>query len=138
MDHIKYIGDIGYGYTKTNIQYMATEFCQSLGKKNLKSEKGLSSMWFHAFMKPWPDLKGMKPQNLLMSRAKSASRESIDIYFRELGTVLQQNDLMEAPERIFNIDETRACTAEDSMCCRKLSTGSDISKVVDCDNNCRG
>ena len=69
----------------------------------MKSEKGLSSMWFYAFMKRWPDLKLMKPQKLQMS---SASGESIDNYFRELGTVLQQNDLMESPERIFNIDET--------------------------------
>ena len=57
-------------------------------------------------MKRWPDLKLMKPQKLQMSRAKSASRESIDNYFRELGIVLQQNDLMESPKRIFNIDET--------------------------------
>ena len=99
------MGDIGYGCTKTNIQYMATDFCQSLGK-NMKSEKGLSSMWFNAFIKQWPDLKLMKPQKLQMSRAKSASKESIDNYFRELGIVLQQNDLMESPARIFNIDET--------------------------------
>ncbi|KAH3874753.1 hypothetical protein DPMN_038006 [Dreissena polymorpha] len=31
-------------------------------------------------------------------------------YFAELHSVLQQNDLLEAPERIYNIDETGFCT----------------------------
>lgn len=105
VEHIKYMGDIGYGYTKSNVQHMATDYCKSMGKSVI-SEKGLSSMWFYAFMKRWPDLKLAKPQKLQMSRAKSASREAIDSYFHELGTVLQQNNLLESPERIFNIDET--------------------------------
>ena len=33
--------DIGYGYTKSNIQYMAADFARSVGKE-IKSEKGLS------------------------------------------------------------------------------------------------
>ena len=48
VDHIKYIGDIGYGYTKSEVQYMATDYCKSVGK-DVKSN-GLSSMWFYAFM----------------------------------------------------------------------------------------
>ena len=98
VDHIKYMGDIGYGYTKSEVQYMATDYCKS-GGKGVNSENGLSSMWFYAFMKRWPDIKVAKPQKLQMSRAESASRETIDNYFRELGTVLRQNNLLEAPER---------------------------------------
>ena len=105
VDHIKYMGDIGYGYTKSEVQYMATDYCQSL-RKSVKSENGLSSFWFYAFLKRWPDIKIVKPQKLQMYRAKSASKETIDKYFRELGQVLRQNNLMEAPERIYNIDET--------------------------------
>ena len=63
-------------------------------------------MWFYAFMIRWPDIKVVKPQKLQMSRTKSASRETIDNYFPELRTVLRQNNLMEAPERIYNKDET--------------------------------
>ena len=98
VDHIKYMGDIGYGYTKSEVQYMATDYCKS-GGKGVNSENGLSSMWFYAVMKRWPDIKVAKPQKLQMSRAESASRETIDNYFRELGTVLRQNNLLEAPER---------------------------------------
>ena len=89
VEHIKYMGDIGYGYTKSNVQHMATDYCKSMGQSVI-SEKGLSSMWFYAFMKQWPDLKLAKPQKLQMSRAKSASREAIDSYFNKTSTKLQQ------------------------------------------------
>ena len=73
----------------------------------MKSENGLSSMWLYAFMKRWQANKLVKPQKLQMSRTKSASRETIVIYFQELGKVLQQNNLMEATEIFYNIDKTR-------------------------------
>ena len=44
-----------------------------------------------------------------MSRAKSASRETIDMYYQKLGEVLQQNNLMEAAEIFYNIDKTGIC-----------------------------
>ena len=50
--NIKYKGDIGYEYTKNEVQYIATDYFQSLGKI-VKSENGLSSMWLYAFMKRW-------------------------------------------------------------------------------------
>ena len=47
-----------------------------------------------------------KTSKLQIYREKSASKETIEKYFRELGQVLRQNNLMEAPERIYNKDET--------------------------------
>ena len=104
-EHVKYMADIGYGYTKSNIQYMAADFARSVWKE-VKSEKGLSDSWFYGFLKRWPDLKMVKPQKLQISRAKSASKEAVDNYFRELGNAMRENNLMEAPQRIYNLDET--------------------------------
>ena len=32
VDHIKDMEDIGYGYTESEVQYIATDYCQSLDK----------------------------------------------------------------------------------------------------------
>ena len=47
--HITYMADIGFGYNKTTIQYMAKDFADSLGKSS-KGEK-LSDNWFYGFTK---------------------------------------------------------------------------------------
>ena len=73
-DHILYMADIGYGYNKANIQHMAKDYADSLGK-NVKAEEKLSSNWFYGFIDRWPNLKRVKPQKLSIYRAKSASRE---------------------------------------------------------------
>ena len=59
-------------------------------------------MRLYTFMKLWPAIKLVKPQKLQMSRTKGASKETIDMYFHKFCEVLQQNNLMEAPEIFYN------------------------------------
>ena len=105
-DHIQYMASIGYGYSKSNIQYMGVEYARSLGKPIKINQTSLSNTWFYAFMGRWSTLKLSKPQKLQLCRAKSASQEKIDKYFNDLEDILVNNDLLEHPERIYNIDET--------------------------------
>ena len=51
-------------------------------------------------------LKAVKPQKLGLQLAKTASKATIDRYFEELGSILYRNGLLDAPERIWNVDET--------------------------------
>ena len=107
--HICYMVDIGYGYNKSGIQYMATDYAHSLGKAVPATEK-LSNCWFDGFLKRWPKLKVVKPQILPFYRAKSASSEVLANYFTELGNILSANNLTNKPERIYNVDETGIST----------------------------
>ena len=88
---------------------MARDYTIHLGK-SVKSTESLNDCWFYDFIKRWPNLKVAKPQKLAILRAKSASRETIDNYYSELGTILKANILLNKPERIFNIDETDIST----------------------------
>ena len=107
--HISYLADIGYGYNKSEIQYMASDYAHSLGKEVPATEK-LSNCWFYGFLKRWPELKVVKPQKLSISRAKSASSEVLANYYTELGNILSANNLTNKPERIYNVDETGIST----------------------------
>ena len=102
--HIIYLAEIGFGYNKTAIHYMANDFPDSLGKST-KGEK-LSDNWFYGFTKRRSDLITVKPQKLSVPRAKSASRETLDRYYKELEVVLSINNIEDKPWNIFNIDET--------------------------------
>ena len=92
VEHIKYMADIGYGYNKSSIQYMARDYAVSLGK-SVQPSDSLSNCWFYGFMGRWPTLKVVKPQKLAIARAKSASREVICRYYKELATILTTNNL---------------------------------------------
>ena len=113
--HITYMADIGYGYNKSSIQYMARGYSASgkepMGKK-LEETGYLSNCWFYGFMNRWPELKDVKPRKLaiLVSRAKSASSGVLNNFYKELGTILTSNNLKDKPERIWNIDETGVST----------------------------
>ena len=63
VEHIKYMANIGYGYTKSNIQYMARNYAEAVGK-TVKGPEALSNCWFYGFMRRWPELKTVKPQKL--------------------------------------------------------------------------
>jgi hypothetical protein len=42
VEHVTYMANIGHGYNKISIQYLAKEFTESLGR-NVKSESSLSN-----------------------------------------------------------------------------------------------
>ena len=69
VNHMTYMANIGYGYSKAKIQLVGRNYAQAQGK-NLRSGEALqlSNNWFYGM------LKLVKPQKLSMSRAKSASQ----------------------------------------------------------------
>lgn len=105
VDHIMYMANIGYGYSVIDIRCMAADYGRSLGK-TIRAKGELSPDWFYAFMNRWDQLKAVKPQKLGLQRAKTASKEALNSYFEELGNIIFTNQLVDAPERIWNIDES--------------------------------
>ena len=61
MEHIKYMANIGYGYTKSNIQYMARDYAEAVGK-TVNGPEALSNCWLYGFVGRWPEMKTVKPQ----------------------------------------------------------------------------
>jgi hypothetical protein len=111
VNHMTYMARIGYGYSKAKIQLVGRDYAQALGK-NLRSGESLqlSNNWFYGMLKRWPELKLVKPQKLSMSRAKAASQENLNKYFKELSSLLTKHNLRNKPSRIFNVDETGIAT----------------------------
>ena len=99
------MASIGYGYSRCEVLYLATDLAISLGKKK-PTDPILSSKFYYKFLERWPDLTTRKTQKLSMLRARCASKEQLSNYFKELGTIMTQNGLHDKPHKIYNIDES--------------------------------
>ena len=109
-EHFKYMASIGYGYSKQEVINLATDLAVFQGKRTA-NDPPLSAMWIYSFLKKHKDLQLLKPRKLNIARAKCASAETITKYYKELNTILTQNNLHDKPHLIFNVDET-GCSTE--------------------------
>ena len=62
VQHIKVMASCGYGYSRSEVVDMASTYAVALGKRD--GDHRFSLMWFHNFIKRWPDLKVRKPRSL--------------------------------------------------------------------------
>ena len=103
VDHVKYMANLGYGFTITEVVAKATDYAVFLKKRT--HDNPLSVKWFHGFRRRWPEIKVVKPRALSQCRAKSTTEQAVYSYFDNLETVIKNNDLLNKPECVYNIDE---------------------------------
>ncbi|XP_061174843.1 uncharacterized protein LOC133183985 [Saccostrea echinata] len=122
VDHLKVMASCGYGYTRSEVVNMASEYACSLQKRDRNHP--FSMKWFKGFMMRWPELNVSKPRALSAARAKSTSEEVVSNYYRELDTILKKYDLVDKPQCIYNIDEKGLQTEHRPPCIvgSKMST----------------
>lgn len=104
VNHLRYMSDMGYGYTRMQVMELGTDLAIHLGKKT-KSEPLLSRFWFSNFMKRWPEIHVAKPRGLATIRAKCASPEKIAAYYEELDRIQTKYNLKNKPHLMYNVDE---------------------------------
>ncbi len=104
VEHVKGLARVGYGYTRAEICYKASDFAVYLGKRG-REEKPLSLKWFYGFMGRWPELKVVKPSGLSEQRARCASKEVILNYFEKLKNIFDKYELHNTPHLVYNIEE---------------------------------
>ncbi|XP_053374341.1 uncharacterized protein LOC128546943 [Mercenaria mercenaria] len=105
VEHVETLAELGYGYTNVRLQQLAGELAFDLGKK--KINKAMSNNWLAGFLRRWNDrLSSVNPRKLESTRAKCATPEVLDKYFENLKQVLTENDLLDKPQFIYNLDET--------------------------------
>jgi hypothetical protein len=105
VDHLEAMAGLGYGATNTKLQELGGELAYALGKRD--SSKQLSNCWLYGFLKRWEArVRSIRPQSLEVNRAKSSTPDIISKYFCNLEKVIQENNLADKPQYIYNVDET--------------------------------
>ncbi|KAH3719970.1 hypothetical protein DPMN_062856 [Dreissena polymorpha] len=95
VDHVKYMANLGYGFTITEVVAKATGYAVFLKKRT--PHNPLSVKWFHSFRRRWPEIKVVKPRALSQCRAKSTTEQAVYSYFDNLETIIKNNNLQNKP-----------------------------------------
>ena len=92
---------IGFGKTRSDVILLVQKLLQSRGM-----QKDVSSGWWESFLRRHPNVTLRTPVCLSKARAMATNQEVIDQYFDILEDALEENDLLDKPCQIYNLDET--------------------------------
>ena len=98
------VAKAGYGKTRKQIMGLAESVARDKGR--MTGQKRISDGWFRRFMQRQPQLSLRKGDATANVRMDCLTKETMDKYFDLLQDTLVENNLMESPNRIYNVDET--------------------------------
>ena len=128
---------IGFPRSRSDVIRLVQAICDHRGVPTT-----VSHGWWERFCARHPNITLRAAANLSHRRFKGASPEAVTVYFEELEETLSQNDLLDKPGQIFNLDEsgmpldpksTKAVTEKGSKDPSSISSGNKAQiTVVSC------
>ncbi|XP_045169801.2 uncharacterized protein LOC123532438 [Mercenaria mercenaria] len=95
----------GIGVTRKQVLMRTSVLCKRLrigsGYPNFVAGKD----WWEGVRRRHPDLTIRKPEKLSSTRARMMNREVIGRYFNDLGTIIEELNLLDKPQNVWNCDE---------------------------------
>ena len=98
------VAKAGYGKTRKQIMGLADSVAQD--KRRMTGQKKITDGWFRRFMMRQSQLSLRKGDPTANVRMDCLNNETMDKYFDLLKDTLVENNLMESPNQIYNVDET--------------------------------
>lgn len=101
------LAEVGYPMTKGILRKCVYNFCEKNHLPHLFSQETrlAGRYWLKAFLRRHPDISPRRAQNMNPARAQKLNKAVVSDYFDKLKSVLLELDLMDKPERIYNVDE---------------------------------
>lgn len=101
------LAQVGYPLTKRMLRRCVYNYCEKNRIPHMFSqEKCLAGRyWLKAFLSRHPEISPRRAQNMNPARAQKLNKFIVADYFEKLKAVLVELDLMDKPERIYNVDE---------------------------------
>ncbi|KAH3833966.1 hypothetical protein DPMN_107282 [Dreissena polymorpha] len=102
VDHVKYMENLGYGFTITEVVAKATDYAVFLKKRT--HDNPLSVKWFHGFRRRWPEIKCRAKSTTEQAKAGiypldrtapsepyvAADQSDVDSYFKAAESVIDK------------------------------------------------
>lgn len=101
------LAEVGYPLTSKTLRRCVYNFCTESGIPNKFStmSKMAGRYWLNGFFRRNPTIRQRKAQAMNPARAQKLNRFIVNDHFNKLREILLEMDLMDSPERIFNVDE---------------------------------
>lgn len=99
--------ELGIPMTPKMIRVQAFAFCEKFNiKHNFNKNTGRAGKgWLRLFLKRNPELAKRKAQMLNPARAQKLNKPIVAAHFREVQKLYEELDLLDHPEKIYNMDE---------------------------------
>lgn len=99
------LSEVGFPITSDVLRKAVFDYCE-LEKISHPFTSGIAGKhWLKLFLKRNPNIANRKSQNLNEARAQKLNRFIVNDYFEKLKAVMQDNSLMQRPDKIYNLDE---------------------------------
>jgi len=95
---------VGYGKSRQQVKSIAA--CGIRNKGSLEVDKVLSNGWYYHFMSRQSQLALRKGDPTANVRMDCLNEEIMEEYFNMLKKTLLENNLMDKPAQIYNVDES--------------------------------
>lgn len=101
------LAEVGYPLTSKTLRRCVYNFSAENGIPNKFStmSKMAGRYWLNGFLRRNPIIRQRKAQGMNPARAQKLNRFIVNDHFTKLKEILVEMDLMDSPERIFNVDE---------------------------------
>ncbi|XP_039302962.1 jerky protein homolog-like isoform X1 [Solenopsis invicta] len=108
VEHVIKLQSVGFAPSRKNLRKLTFNLSQKLGLKQVFNiEKKIAGKgWYRSFMRRNPTLSIRKPRGTSNARANAMNKEDIKNYFDLLKQCLNDNNLMNKPSNIYNMDES--------------------------------
>lgn len=108
---MQYTAACGYPFDRADLITMVESYLLYSGKTSVFPKGTPGPDWVRNFEKRWSkELGKRKPEILTKSRANSLVTDVIDEFYATYENILIENNLLDQPHRIFNVDETGLAT----------------------------
>ena len=108
---------VGYGRSRRDV----TNIVEAVAKqKGLLRKSKINQSWWREFLKRQDYLSLRRGDNTVHVRMNAINEDTITHYFDLLKKTLEENNLINSPERIYNVDDTGGTLRPQSpQCCHK-------------------
>ncbi|GFO21204.1 Jerky protein [Plakobranchus ocellatus] len=104
---LKLLSAWGFGMTPKETQEVVGEYLEALDRETPFVHGVPGPDWLDGFLKHHQDLSCRLPEQMKMSRQKSSANKTIyDAWFSLLKKTLTYHNLLNKPERVYNVDES--------------------------------
>ena len=100
---IKESAKIGYGKTRRDVMIIAERVAKD---KGILRKERISQGWWNRFMEQQKDLSFRRGGSISHVRMDAVNKETMDHYFSLLKDTLDEHNLRDKPEQIYNVDES--------------------------------
>jgi len=99
------LSNVGYPLTQRVLRSCVKKFCDAHNITAKSQSTIIGRDWLRGFLKRHKNISIRKAQNLNPARAQKLNKAVVSDYFAKLKNIMEDNDILNKPERIFNIDE---------------------------------